>query len=96
VEATPDAPLAASTRATAIESIQPASAVATVELTSPAGQYRPGGTSSYNVTTANQHVEVATRPSATTTAPEQPIAPASSVPWTPPGAAPSGTGTRTL
>ena len=36
---------------------------ATVQLKSPAGQYRPGGTSSYTVPPV-QHVEIATRPAA--------------------------------
>jgi hypothetical protein len=50
------------------------------------------------VTTADQHVEVATRSSTPATGPAsgQPITPASSVPWTPPVSAPAGTGTRTL
>jgi hypothetical protein len=37
---------------------------AAVQLKSPAGQYRPGGTSSYTVAPV-QHMEIATRPAAT-------------------------------
>lgn len=35
----------------------------TVQITSPAGQYRPGGTSNYTSGPAADHVEIATRPS---------------------------------
>ncbi|MCI0334181.1 MAG: hypothetical protein L0228_13265 [Planctomycetes bacterium] len=77
-------------------------ATATVQVATQAGQYRPGGTTSYVGTRPAQHIEVATRPappSPTATTPAtQPTAPiGSSVPWTPPPAATppaSGTGTQ--
>jgi hypothetical protein len=48
-------------------------AAETVQLSSSAGQYRPGGTSNYNAGTA-EHVEIATRPSS-------PSSPASTTPF---------------
>lgn len=56
------------------EAVSPAMpASATVQITSPAGQYRPGGTASYPVRSASDEVEVATRPSPpATTLPSMP------------------------
>jgi hypothetical protein len=85
------------TASAATSSVQPASALATVQLSAPAGQYRPGGTSSYSAAGAEQQVEIATRPSSpTVTTPPQPVTSSpGSAPWTPPAAAPSNPGTRT-
>jgi hypothetical protein len=61
----------------------------TVQLTTPAGQYRPGGTTSY--TGPGSAVEVATRPTA-------PTSPPPSDPWAPTAPATPATpatGTRT-
>jgi hypothetical protein len=57
--------------------IETATASSTVQLKSPAGQYRPGGTSSYTIAPV-QHVEVATRPGA----PGSSQAPAATAPAT--------------
>jgi hypothetical protein len=57
-------------------------ASATVRLSTPAGKYRPGGTSDYAGAGASQPIEIAARPSAV-----QPASPASpSDPWSPPAA----------
>jgi hypothetical protein len=65
---------------------------------SQAGQYRPGGTSSYSVGEAKAHVEIATRPSSpassnwpTATSPTR-----TSDPWAPPTSPPTSTDTRAL
>jgi hypothetical protein len=64
----------------------------------PAGQYRPGGTSSYTSSPAAQPVEVASRPSPPTSTGSQPQDAQStdtSVPWSPPASStPAGSGTR--
>jgi hypothetical protein len=73
---------------------------ATVQLSAPPGQYRPGGTSNYTSDSATQPIEVAARPAPSnpTNVPEQPIEPAgTSVPWSPPATTSPelGPGTRT-
>jgi len=66
----------------------PTSPSAPVATTAQAGQYRPGGTSTYTGTRPAQHLEVATRPApaaSTSVAPTTTAQPATgSVPWTPP------------
>ena len=76
-----------------------ANSKASVQLASPAGQYRPGGTSSYTGTFPADHVEVATRPAspASTQLPPQSTLPAgTSDPWAPPATSvpAGGVGTR--
>jgi hypothetical protein len=77
-----------------------ATATASVQLPSPPGQYRPGGTSTYPAAAPAQHIELATRPTppASANPPSQETAPAgSSVPWAPPASTTpaAGTGSRT-
>jgi hypothetical protein len=92
-----DSPATPATPVMATAAPAPNSA-ATVQLSAPAGQYRPGGTSSYVSGSANQQIEVASRPAPTASADVTPqgVAPAS-VPWSPPiNASPESVpGTRT-
>jgi hypothetical protein len=66
---------------------------ATVQIKSPVGQYRPGGTSSYASGAADSRIDVASRPTSSTVtpsaAPQSP--PAASDPWAPPATAPTAT-----
>jgi len=94
----PMTPVVSSTPATVASLTAPAAtpeATATVQATVPAGQYRPGGTSSYVGAMPAQHIEVATLPAppaATSVPPTQPYAPAgSSVPWAPATTTPAPT-----
>jgi hypothetical protein len=68
-------------------------AAATVQLKSPPGQYRPGGTSSYSSGAADSRIDVAARPGSSAVSPSagQPSPPQSSDPWAPPPAAPAAT-----
>jgi hypothetical protein len=71
---------------------------ASVQLATPPGQYRPGGTSSYVGSAPKQTIEVATRPAApaANASPAQTTTPVdSSVPWTPPATQAPSQGTRT-
>jgi hypothetical protein len=66
-------------------------------LSSPLGQYRPGGTSSYSGVDSKTHVEVAARPSSpassnSSTSTTSPLR--TSDPWAPPTTTPSQRGTR--
>jgi hypothetical protein len=59
----------------------------TVQLSTPAGKFRPGGTSDYTAANATDHIEVASLPDTA-----KPTSPAgTSVPWSPPSAAPADT-----
>jgi hypothetical protein len=61
---------------------------ATVQLSTPTGKYRPGGTSDYTGADASQHIEVAARPAAA-----KPASPAgTNDPWSPPAATPAASG----
>jgi hypothetical protein len=61
---------------------------ATVQLSTPAGKYRPGGTSDYSSADSSPHIEVATRPEAA-----QSTSAATSDPWSPPAVStPTGSG----
>jgi hypothetical protein len=71
----------------------PVAATATVQIQSPAGQYRPGGTSSYTSTAGGNRVDVASRPGTPATSTPSvpaPTTPASD-PWTPQPAPPTST-----
>jgi hypothetical protein len=78
---------------TAAAAQAPVAATATVQIQSPAGQYRPGGTSSYTSTAGGNRVDVASRPGAPATS--TPSVPASTTPasdpWTPQPAPPTST-----
>jgi hypothetical protein len=69
----------------------PAAATATVQIKSPAGQYRPGGTSSFTSTAGGNRIDVASRPGAPATSPTS--APTSTTPpsdpWAPQPAPPT-------
>lgn len=76
------------------------SASAGVQVSASAGQYRPGGTSSYPSAPASQHVEVASRAVGSTspsTSAQGIEGGGASVPWSPPGTSvpASGTAVRT-
>jgi hypothetical protein len=61
---------------------------ATVQVSTSAGKYRPGGTSDYTGAGASQHIEVAARPAAA-----KPVSPAgTNDPWSPPAATPAASG----
>jgi hypothetical protein len=95
--ATPN--MTAATPQPSVPPIEPAvaaasSAASTVQLSSPLGQYRPGGTSSYSGAGTDKHLEIATRPTppAQTNAPAATASPPrTSDPWSPPATAPSAT-----
>jgi hypothetical protein len=62
---------------------------AAVQISTPAGKYRPGGTSDYTGAAASQHIEVAARPAAAA----NPVSAAgTNDPWSPPAAS-GGIGT---
>jgi hypothetical protein len=62
---------------------------AALQISIPAGKYRPGGTSDYTGTDASQHIEVAARPAAAA----NPVSAAgTNDPWSPPAATPAASG----
>jgi hypothetical protein len=99
METAPSTPVASNSPSTVSSLVAPAPTTPVVNsavVSSATGQYRPGGTSTYQGTTPG-HVEVAARPAPvstpTTTAPS--YAPAgTSVPWSPAGTTPQATGTQ--